>query len=116
VTWRDVCAMSVGAPVALFAAPGQRAANETVGVCFSFAQFQYDSNNDMVPDALFPNCDSLPKRSVATPGVDDDAADFGCQPIAESMFAPFTSKASAPMMSDFRLGNGAGEAVTYSLR
>jgi len=92
--------------------PGPSQYNESVGVCFSFTQFQYDSNNDMTPDKAFPNCNSLPKRTAATTGIDDDSADFGCQLIAESMFAP-TQTPSAPMMKDFRLGFGPGEATAH---
>ena len=84
--------------------PGPSQYNETVGVCFSFPQFQYDSNNDMEPDKAWPNCATLPKRSAATPGIDDDSADFGCQLIADSMFAPASQIPSAAMMRDFRIG------------
>lgn len=86
---------------------------ESVGVCFSFTQFMYDANNDMTPDTVFPNCNSRPKRSAATTGIDDDAADFGCQKIAESMF---DNKPSAPMMKDFRVGFGPGEAVAHQFK
>ena len=71
--------------------------NESVGVCFAYTKYQYDSNNDMTPDRVFPACETLPKRTPGDTIIDNDAADFGCQPIAESM--PI-----APIMKDFRLG------------
>ncbi|HEU0031657.1 MAG TPA: hypothetical protein VFQ53_13550 [Kofleriaceae bacterium] len=93
--------------------PGPSPYNETVGVCFAFTQFMYDSNGDMTPDKTFPNCNTLPKRSAATTGQDDDAADFGCQKIAESQF---DGKAVAPMMKDFRMGFGPGEATAHIVK
>jgi hypothetical protein len=63
---------------------------DTLGVCMAIAQFQYDSNNDMQPDAPYPSCTpfngspGLPPRSAATTGDSDDAADWGCQLVANS--------------------------------
>jgi len=93
--------------------PGPSQYNETVGVCFMFGMFQYDSNNDMMPDTTFPNCKVKPKRTAATTGIDDDAADFGCQTIAESAF---TAGQPAPLMKNFRLQYGPGEAVMHTIR
>lgn len=93
--------------------PGPSPYNETVGVCFSFGQFMYDSDNDMQPDKVFPDCKTLPKRSAATTGDDDDAADFGCQKIAESQFQ---GQPVTPMTKNFRLGYGPGEALSHSFK
>ena len=57
---------------------------DTLGICMSINRFQYDSNGDMVPDTNFPECSARPKRSIATPGDFDDAADFNCQLQANS--------------------------------
>jgi hypothetical protein len=94
--------------------PGPSQYNETVGVCFSFTQFQYDANGDMTPETTFPNCKALPKRSAATTADDDDAADFFCQKIANSQFAPSAPQNSP--MKDFRLANGPGEAVAHQFK
>jgi hypothetical protein len=94
--------------------PGPSQYNETVGVCFSFGQFMYDSNNDMMPDKLFPNCKDKPKRSAATTLIDDDAADFGCQTIVESAFT--AGSQTAPLMKNFRMEYGPGEAVMHTIR
>jgi hypothetical protein len=84
--------------------------NETLGVCRSFQQFKYDSDNNGQPDTVFPDCKDLPPRSAATPGIADDAGDFGCQLIANSQFT------AAPLMKDFRLAYGPGEAVAHVLK
>jgi hypothetical protein len=82
--------------------------NETLGVCFAYTHFQYDSNGDTIPDTVMPACESLPPRTAATPGDHDDAADFGCQKIAHS------TKPSA--MRDFRLGYAPGQAIAHTVR
>ena len=86
--------------------PGTSQYNETLGVCFGYTHFKFDSNNDMVPDTTFPACETLPPRSAGTPGTFDDAADFGCQKIANSM--------KPAMLGDFRLGFGPGHAVAHT--
>lgn len=97
--------------------PGPSQYNFDVGVCFSFTQFQFDSNNDMTPDMTFPNCNALPKTSP-DPNMPFLGADFfGCQcPTGgaagcPATFAP-TQKAHAPTaLRDFRVGFEKGEAV-----
>ena len=59
---------------------------DTLGVCLATAFFQYDANNDGTPETTYPDCATLPPRSGATPGKFDDAADWGCQKRANSMF------------------------------
>jgi hypothetical protein len=75
---------------------------DNLGFCFSFNQYQFDSDGDMTPDQNFPDCKTLPKRSAATPGDSDDAADFGCQTLAESMFD--SRPTVNPMLRDLRVG------------
>lgn len=94
--------------------PGTSPFNETLGVCFSFTQFQFDSDGDMTPDTTFPDCATLPPRSDATTGDADDAADFGCQLIENSQFAP--SQKGAPALKNFRLTLGEGKAVAHRFR
>ncbi len=80
---------------------------DKMGVCFARNKYKYDSNgNGMTGDAggvgvpadkTIPSCApvagqtppnlGLPPRSAATPGNFDDAADFGCQTAAHSMFS-----------------------------
>jgi hypothetical protein len=88
--------------------PGPSQYNETLGVCFAYTHFQFDSNNDGTVDTVFPACETLPPRSAATTGIADDAADFGCQKIAHS------TKPAA--MRDFRLGYGPGQAIAHTVR
>jgi len=89
--------------------------NFNVGVCFSFTQFMYDSNNDMTPDKTFPDCKTLPKTAGA--GIDDDAGDFGCQCPAggatgcPAAFAPSKVKSDASKMRAFRVGLEPSEGV-----
>jgi hypothetical protein len=62
---------------------------DTLGVCVARDQYQYDSNNDgmLTPsDKSLPACGTLPRRGPGTPGKFDDAADFFCQTLANSMF------------------------------
>jgi hypothetical protein len=70
---------------------------DTLGVCFATAHFMYDSNMDGTPDKLTPACNTLPPRSVATQGNFDDAADFGCQKMANSARV-------APALHDIHIG------------
>ncbi|MBA3463237.1 MAG: hypothetical protein H0T46_24990 [Deltaproteobacteria bacterium] len=72
---------------------------DKMGVCFSRQKYRYDSNNDGMlnaMDATTPRCSpgpagsgiaGLPPRSAATAGKYDDAADFFCQKVANSMFS-----------------------------
>jgi hypothetical protein len=63
---------------------------DLVGVCIARDHYRYDLNNDgqlTTADPTYPDCATLPPRSTATPGFYDDAADFGCQKLANSMFA-----------------------------
>ncbi len=64
---------------------------DTLGVCMATAHYRFDSNGDGIIDAndMFQSalpCNTLPPRSAATPGANDDAADFGCQQYAHAMF------------------------------
>ncbi len=70
---------------------------DKLGVCFATAHFLYDSNADAMPDAPYPACNTLPPRSAATPGDFDDAADFGCQKLANSALV-------GPALQDIRVG------------
>jgi hypothetical protein len=61
---------------------------DTLGICFEYTQFNYDHDmNTQTPNMPYPNCATLPKRSGTTTGDADDAADWGCQKRANSMFA-----------------------------
>ena len=71
---------------------------DKIGVCFSRNKYRYDSNMDGMLNAMdlfTPSCTvqgtgvgqtGLPPRSAATTGRADDAADFFCQKVANSMF------------------------------
>ncbi len=75
--------------------------------------FMYDSDNDTIPDAPLPECSMLPPRSPETTMGVDDAADWGCQKRANSMF---TSPRN-PALADVRIGNAAPvPLVRHSLR
>ena len=69
-----------------------------LGVCMALAHFQYDSDDDLVPDTPFPDCATLPPRSAATPGPHDDAYDWGCQPYdsQQPMLRPLDLRVAAP--------------------
>lgn len=74
---------------------------DTLGVCFAYSHFRWDAdqNASTGPDgkeAPYPDCATLPPRSAATTGVGDDAADWGCQKVSNSMFTSRT----APMKRD----------------
>ncbi len=63
---------------------------DKIGVCFARAKYKYDSNGDgtlTATDANTPACGTLPKRSATTTLKYDDAADFFCQKVANSMFS-----------------------------
>ncbi len=63
---------------------------DLIGVCVARDHYRYDGNSDgqlTSTDPTFPDCATLPPRSAATPGLYDDAADFGCQKLVNSMFA-----------------------------
>jgi hypothetical protein len=70
---------------------------DKMGVCFARNKYKYDSNNDGTTgnagDLSIPSCGTgggaagLPPRSTATAGKFDDAADFFCQKVANSMFS-----------------------------
>jgi hypothetical protein len=57
---------------------------DTLGVCMAIDHFMYDSNNDMHADTPYPDCATLPPHSAATPGLFDDASDWGCQKFANT--------------------------------
>jgi hypothetical protein len=75
---------------------------DTLGVCMAIAYFLYDSDNDMIPDASYPDCATLPPRSATTMGTADDAADWGCQLRANSMMFATSGKPRA--LQDIRIG------------
>ena len=54
--------------------------SNTLGFCFEHASFQYDSNNDQIPDAPWPRCTALTTGDVLPPIVagSSDALDFWC--------------------------------------
>jgi hypothetical protein len=67
--------------------------SNTVGWCFRFAAFQYDSNNDSTPDAAYPRCTSLTTGDVLPPlNGTSDALFFGCVEQAPSLPAPLPAK------------------------
>jgi hypothetical protein len=73
---------------------------DTLGICFSFAQYQGDFDDDpATPPTNFPNCRDLPKTST-DPNV-LTAANLGCQTLANSMFE---GKPHVPFKKDFRVG------------
>jgi hypothetical protein len=99
--------------------PGPSTYNETLGFCFSFAQFQYDSDGDqqITPaDKKVPDCKTLPPRTAGDTVLDNDAADFGCQLIANSAFASTGKPQASALKHLVRLGNGPGEAVRHIIK
>lgn len=83
---------------------------EEFGLCFPFASFSYDSNNDGTEDTNFPNFANLPPRSGATPGTFpanfDDACDFvgngaACLRSEANLFQPL----AVPQKQMLRLGD-----------
>ncbi len=102
-------------------APGPSTFNETLGMCFSFGQFQYDKNQDgMITDTntdpIIPDCAVLPKHTAGDTIIDNDAADFGCQLIANSQFASNGKPVVSLTKSIIHIGNGPGEAVRHLIR
>ncbi len=66
---------------------------DTLGVCMAIEYFKYDADNDMTPETQYPGCASLPPRSAATPGENDDWLDWpGCAKLS-------TLNAGTPMMA-----------------
>ena len=68
---------------------------DKMGVCFARNHYKYDSNGDgalTATDLNTPACNTLPPRSAATTGKYDDAADFFCQKVANSMFMDHSPK------------------------
>ena len=70
--------------------------NDTLGICIALAHYQYDSNGDGTLDTTLPDCKTLPPRSAATTGKFDDAADWGCQKVANSMMVGADGKKVHP--------------------
>ncbi|MDB4952463.1 MAG: hypothetical protein JWO36_32 [Myxococcales bacterium] len=64
--------------------------SDTVGFCLDHSKYQYDTNNDMVPDTNWPLCSSL-RDGMGSGGSNVAAADFGC---VNTMHAglPFSGK------------------------
>jgi hypothetical protein len=57
--------------------------SDKVGYCLDHSKYQYDSNNDMMPDTNYPNCGLLTllgdhNASPTMPTVFWGAADLGC--------------------------------------
>jgi hypothetical protein len=57
--------------------------SDKVGYCLDHSKYQYDSNNDMMPDTFYPNCGKLTllgdhNASPTMPLVFWGAADLGC--------------------------------------
>ena len=69
---------------------------DTLGICQGLEFFRYDSNMDMMPDAPVPSCQTLPPRSATTTGNSDDAVDWGCKKLSNSMAAPGPNALQAP--------------------
>jgi len=66
--------------------------SNTVGWCFKFAAFQYDSNGDMTLDAPYPRCPTLTTGDVVPPiNGTSDALYFGCVELPASLVAPLPS-------------------------
>ena len=72
---------------------------DTLGVCMAIEYFRYDSDDDMMPDTPYPSCGSLPVRTAATTGDNDDAADWGCQTWDNTATMAFEGKRKANMNS-----------------
>ncbi|MBS1119693.1 MAG: hypothetical protein H6Q90_1921 [Deltaproteobacteria bacterium] len=96
--------------------PGPSTFNETLGFCFAFGQFQYDSDGDAIPDKTIPDCKLLPPRTPGDTVVDNDAADFGCQLIAHSSFVAPVKPGPSAIKNLIRIGNGPGNAVRHLIR
>lgn len=72
--------------------------SNTVGWCFKHAAFQYDSNNDMIPDAAFPRCVDLTTGDIVPPiGEGNDALQFWCVQRPAMVMTPLrSSRTGAP--------------------
>ncbi len=71
---------------------------DTLGICFARSHYKYDANGDGQLNSLdpsYPDCNTLPPRSASTPLAYDDAADFGCQKMINSMFTAAPSNLTA---------------------
>ena len=93
---------------------------EDFGVCFPFADFSYDSNNDGTKDKPFPNFASLPPRSGSTPGTFPTNADDPCDysvtrttacTRAEAMLFQSQGQPQVPQVTMFRIGDQDEPAV-----
>ncbi len=53
----------------------------TLGFCFTPSNYQYDTNNDQIPDTLWPSCTTLATTDIQTPldGLPDNVS-WGCAP------------------------------------
>ena len=76
--------------------------SNTVGWCFRFAAFQYDSDGDTTPDAPYPRCITLTTGDVVPPlNGSSDALYFGCVALpASSLVAPLPPPATPPAFLD----------------
>lgn len=72
---------------------------DTLGYCIQLASYTYDSNGDGQNDMPFPDCATLPPRSATTTGDADDAADWGCQKVANSMLTAADGKKVIPSVN-----------------
>ncbi len=70
--------------------------SDTVGFCLDHSKYQYDSNGDGTPDAVWPLCSTLPLTAAGSN--DPTAGEFGC---VDSMTAGVTAANHAP--HDLRL-------------
>lgn len=79
---------------------------DKLGICMGIKHYQYDANGDGTPETAYPDCATLPPRSAATTGNFDDAADWGCQLVANSMLTKADGKKAiqvSPALRDQRL-------------
>jgi hypothetical protein len=76
-------------PIAILRSP----TSDTVGFCFDHGKYQYDSNNDNMPDKALPNCNMLATAGFSTatdptnPLTYFGAADLGCVDTATAGIA-----------------------------
>jgi hypothetical protein len=52
--------------------------SNTVGFCLNYPSYQYDSNNDRVPDTVYPSCTALSPTAHAYDPTLTDASFWGC--------------------------------------
>ncbi|HVJ97914.1 MAG TPA: hypothetical protein VNC41_13870, partial [Acidimicrobiia bacterium] len=63
---------------------------DTLGICMFTPAYNYDNDmNTQTPNVPYPRCATLPPRSGATTGDNDDAMDWGCYKFSNTM--PFAS-------------------------